>query len=98
MRAFDGGAAVRVPGDRYLADDPPATGEVGGLARTVPLVKKFGVGVDCDQMLGQPGEFADGLLTRHGHPDADRNVRHVPQSCGVHLEVLAAPVDRPAAE
>ena len=98
MRAFDRGVTVRIPAHRYLPDDPPAFGPVGGLPGNMPGVHQVFVGLHGHQMVGEFGEFLDTLRPAHRHAQADRNIGYVPQSCGVHLEVVATPVHQPAAE
>ncbi len=98
MRAFDGGVAVGIPRHRYLPDHSAGMGAVGDLAGGVPRIDQFLVGLDRDEVVGELDEPVDGLLPADRHRDAGRDVGHVPETGGVHLEVIAAPVDQFAAE
>ena len=96
--AFDGGIAIRVPADGYLPDDPASTGDAGALQRRVPGADEVCIGLDRDQVIGEGGEFLDGPVSAHRDREADRDIRQVPQPRGIHLVVVAPPVDQTATE
>ena len=49
-------------------------------------------------MVGENTQLLDRLLPAHRHCDADRDIRQVPQPRGVHLVVVAPPIDQAAGE
>ncbi len=88
MRALDRGVPIGVPAHRDLADDPTVAGQPGGLARGMPVVDQIASGSTAIRWSAS-GRICRRPSFRPCHPDADRDVGHVPQSRGVDLEVVA---------
>ena len=98
MGACNGDIPIGVPADRDLPDNAAATGQPVRLTRGMPLVHKLSVGFHRDQMIGEHAEFVDRLLPAHRHSDADGHIWQVPQPRGIHLVVVAPPIDQAATE
>lgn len=94
MGTGDRRLSVEVPADRDLPDCARALADRGGLRVGVPILEQFTIGVGGDEMVCERTEFVD--PSRAADRDADRHsaLRQVPDPGGVHLEELAAIVDK----